>query len=77
MESNVIYYSAKSYNEYVLSLSVDYSLNDTMYLGIYASLYKNDKSKFLDTLAMGGTSTEVGSKNGKGYIYGVKLTKSF
>lgn len=77
MESNVIYYSAKLYNEYVLSLSVDYALNDTIYLGIYASLYKNDKSKFLDTLVMGSTSTEIGNKNGKGYTYGVKLTKSF
>lgn len=75
MESNVIYYGAKLYNEYGLFLSVDYTLNDTMYLGLYGSLYKNDKEELI--LDTGKGTGDISGKKEYGYTYGVKLTKSF
>ena len=60
-----------SYNEYGVSLTADYALNDNMYLGLYSSLYKNDKEEVILS------TNNFGSKKEYGYTYGVKLTKSF
>lgn len=64
--------SATSYNEYGINLNIDYALNNSTYLGLYGSLYKNDK----ETLLVSATSLQ-GNKREKGYTYGIKLTKSF
>lgn len=67
--------NANSYNEYGVSLTADYALNDGMYLGLYGSLYKNDKEELI--LDTGRGTGDIGGKKEYGYTYGVKLTKSF